>query len=175
MRQFRWEGNPVTDTWSLFVYGTLKRGLRYHDRFCSSMLAAKAAVTIGRLFDTPYGYPMMTMPARYHWIHGSSDLVRDMATRLTPPQLPAPPSEDDAVVGELLQLPCEPHIMRALDALEDFVPNQPSLYQRVLAPVWPLDGAPQVAWVYITAAQQIGADWQRMRSWPNEPWRSNPR
>ncbi len=164
----------MTPTWWLFVYGTLKRGLRYHDRFCGAMVSVTAAVTIGRLYDTPYGYPMMTMPARYQWLHGCADLARDMATQLTPPQFPARPNEEEQVIGELLQLPCEPHIMRDLDALEDFVPNRPSLYQRVLAPVWPLDGPPQAVWVYVTEARRIGADWQRMRAWPSEPWPGKP-
>lgn len=164
----------TTPTWSLFVYGTLKRGLRYHDRFCGAMVTATAAVTVGRLYDTPYGYPMMTMPARYQWLQGSADLTRDMATRFTPAQFPAKPDAAEQVVGELLQLPCAPHILRDLDGLEDFVPQQPSLYQRVLAPVWPEHGAPQTAWLYITAPHQIDADWQRMRAWPDQPWQQPP-
>ncbi|OQA87769.1 MAG: Gamma-L-glutamyl-butirosin B gamma-glutamyl cyclotransferase [bacterium ADurb.Bin236] len=43
----------------VFVYGTLKRGQRNHDRFCGDALTIESAVTTGRLYQTPYGFPAM--------------------------------------------------------------------------------------------------------------------
>ena len=44
---------------SVFVYGTLKPGGIYHDRFCSSFkFEAEEAYVNGKLFDfSPLGYP----------------------------------------------------------------------------------------------------------------------
>jgi gamma-glutamylcyclotransferase (GGCT)/AIG2-like uncharacterized protein YtfP len=46
----------------IFVYGTLKRGQRNHERFCRGALAAREASVRGRLYDLPYGYPALVVP-----------------------------------------------------------------------------------------------------------------
>lgn len=54
----------------VFVYGTLKPGGRYHQRYCGRALAqALPAVTKGRLYDfAQWGYPAMT--AGEDWVQG---------------------------------------------------------------------------------------------------------
>lgn len=45
----------------VFVYGTLKPGEANYQRYCAGkILNAKRAVTIGKLFALPMGYPAMT-------------------------------------------------------------------------------------------------------------------
>ena len=46
----------------VFVYGTLKPGEYYYDRYCAAkVVEAQAAFAYGQLFDLPLGYPAMTM------------------------------------------------------------------------------------------------------------------
>lgn len=47
------------DALEFFVYGTLKRGFRNHDRFCRDLLAVEDAMIGGRLFETPSGIPVL--------------------------------------------------------------------------------------------------------------------
>ncbi|WP_279382648.1 gamma-glutamylcyclotransferase family protein [Acanthopleuribacter pedis] len=160
------------DTWSLFVYGTLKRGLRYHAAFCSGMLAATKATAYGELYDTPHGYPMMTLPARLQWIQGCADRNHDMALNpsIRQPGL-MPPHADQAVHGEVLTFPRCAGILQALDDLEDFHPQQTSMYHRVMAPVW-REGATSysIVWLYLVAPSLIQPNWPRMRDWPGVPF-----
>lgn len=159
-------------TWRLFVYGTLKRGLMYHDAFCRDLIAATPARSFGCLYDTPYGYPMMTLPPRFQWVQGSADRNRDLAltAHFGQPGL-KPPGPENEVFGELFVLPRCAATLAALDDLEDFDPPKASLYQRVMAPVWPEGEArPTPAWMYIVAPSLIQPEWSRMRTWPDQPW-----
>jgi len=53
----------------VFVYGTLKPGEANYQRYCAGKVVnAKRAVTIGKLFALPMGYPAMT-PGQ-HEVHG---------------------------------------------------------------------------------------------------------
>lgn len=44
---------------NIFVYGTLLKGESNHDRFCGDALTIEPAVTTGRLYHLPYGFPAM--------------------------------------------------------------------------------------------------------------------
>lgn len=45
----------------VFVYGTLKPGERYHDRYCAGhVFTAQEALIYGELYDLPFGYPALT-------------------------------------------------------------------------------------------------------------------
>lgn len=51
----------MADLLRVFVYGTLKPGEFYHDRYCAAkVVEAQTAFTYGQLFDLPLGYPAMT-------------------------------------------------------------------------------------------------------------------
>jgi gamma-glutamylcyclotransferase (GGCT)/AIG2-like uncharacterized protein YtfP len=43
----------------VLVYGTLRRGMANHDRFCFDVLDVVPASTAGRLYDLPYGFPAL--------------------------------------------------------------------------------------------------------------------
>lgn len=45
----------------LFVYGTLKRGGKYHDYLGEAELVAEHAVAKGEIYDTGLGYPAMDL------------------------------------------------------------------------------------------------------------------
>jgi gamma-glutamylcyclotransferase (GGCT)/AIG2-like uncharacterized protein YtfP len=51
----------MTPPTRVFVYGTLKPGERYHDRYCGrQVLTAQEALIYGELYDLPFGYPALT-------------------------------------------------------------------------------------------------------------------
>lgn len=66
-------------TLTLFVYGTLKRGGRYHDRFARGVRAIEAASVRGRLYMLPKRYPVMIVPPASILAEGSADLLSDAA------------------------------------------------------------------------------------------------
>lgn len=132
---------------SVFVYGTLKRGQRNHDRFCADAVEIKAATTLGRLYDLPFGFPGL----RFHEgsVHavGSADYASDARrqhVRYTRPD--AAPAGWDVVYGEVITFD-DPEHLGALDALEEYTPGENGLYERVLVPV-EADGEKVLAWAY---------------------------
>ena len=50
---------------TMFVYGTLKRGERNHERYCSGALRVEGGAVRGELYDLPlFGYPELVVPER---------------------------------------------------------------------------------------------------------------
>ena len=91
----------------LFVYGTLMRGQSNHDRFCADALTIEPAITTGRLYDLPMGFPAMVE------------------------------ADNGQVFGEAMTFPDLRATLGAIDRLEGYQPASPesSLYIRVLRPV----------------------------------------
>jgi len=91
----------------LMVYGTLMRGQANHARFCADALTIEPAVTTGRLYHLPIGYPAMIA------------------------------AEDGQVFGEAMTFPDLAAKLALLDHLEGYRPDQPehSLYLRRIRPV----------------------------------------
>ncbi len=48
-------------TVKIFVYGTLKKGFRNHDRFCGNAISIEPATVNGKLYDTGWGFPAMQL------------------------------------------------------------------------------------------------------------------
>lgn len=48
-------------TVKIFVYGTLKKGGRNHDRFCGNEVGIEPATVNGKLYDTGWGFPAMQL------------------------------------------------------------------------------------------------------------------
>lgn len=113
----------------VLVYGTLRRGMANHDRFCFDVLDVVPAWTTGRLYDLPYGFPAMVAAA------------------------------DGRVIGELLAFPDPAVAIRRLDQLEGFRPDGPRHYDRIVVEAHPLaGGGPVRAWCYVYgggAAQRL--------------------
>jgi gamma-glutamylcyclotransferase (GGCT)/AIG2-like uncharacterized protein YtfP len=131
----------------LFVYGTLKRGCWNHERFCRGVLSVEEAVVRGRLYELPSGIPVLEVPEADVLAHGTADPLADVATqarlaaefaaRAAHPELGengAPGGRWGPVYGELLTFDDPETRLPAIDHLEGFLPDGPSLYRRVLVP-----------------------------------------
>lgn len=119
---------------SVFTYGTLKPGGRYHHRYCDTYLTgAIPAMVKGELFDFPQlGYPAMTVGA---------DWVKGYLLKFSQPQ---------AICADIL---------RRLDALEGYCeenPTEANEYVRCKLPVFGLDDELlQIAWGYRMSVEQV--------------------
>lgn len=130
----------------VFVYGTLKRGESNHDEFCSGALSVSDATARGRLYDLPFGFPALVVPAEYILDIGTTDYLADAEKqRATFPT--ATTIDRDIVYGELFTFDDALDRLPALDGLEGFRPGGPNLYRRVLIPVH-AEGGTQLAWAY---------------------------
>jgi len=136
----------------LFVYGSLKRGLEYHDRFCTDAETITPATLQGQLFHLEEGYPGLILPASAILAYGSADYLHDLEVQdqhISPPALPAIPARGyQTIHGELMHFPNPADSLPAIDWLEEFVPAKPSPYQRVLTTVL-TENRPLAAWTYI--------------------------
>ncbi|HOC94199.1 MAG TPA: gamma-glutamylcyclotransferase [bacterium] len=104
----------------IFVYGTLMRGMSNHNRFSGDALTIEPAVTTGRLYHLPYGFPAM---------------------------FDAP---DGQVFGEVMTFPDFQETLNRLDYLEGYRPSGTSHYVRVSKSVTILSKREiTTAWVYI--------------------------
>jgi len=143
----------------LFVYGTLKRGYWNHDRFCRDAFNIQEAVVRGRLYELPSGIPVLQIPDDDVLAVGTRDIFADVSVqkRLTSTlfsQGLKPPMDGEVVYGELLTFDDPARRIPMIDQLEGFRPGQPSMYRRVLTPVFTEDGV-AAAWVYVTDSEQL--------------------
>ncbi len=126
-------------TFSIFVYGTLKRGFENHDAFCKGALQVEEAVVGGELYELPFGYPALVVRDATIRATGTANPARDIDAQhrlnTTAVALRQEPQEDSPrVFGELLTLDDPGVRLPKLDHLEGFVPAGHSLYRRVLIP-----------------------------------------
>ena len=141
---------------SLFVYGTLKRGYWNHDAFCEGVLEIREAQVRGRLYEGP-GFPVLEVPDEDILAYGTANRPADVATqaRLSgraescsgPGRESATAGAWGAVYGELLTFDDPESRLPAIDRLEGFHPGGSSLYWRVLVPAT-VSGTLELAWVY---------------------------
>ena len=168
-----------------FVYGTLKRGFWNHDRFCRGVLDIREAEMRGRLYEMHSGIPVLKVPDGDVLAHGTSDVLADLSacnaqagvaaqSRLSeelasypePAQQSATAGDWAPVYGELLTFDDPETRLPAIDRLEGFHPGGPSLYRRVLVPVWAA-GAVLLAWLYTDGSRSMG----NFRELPDGVWR----
>jgi gamma-glutamylcyclotransferase (GGCT)/AIG2-like uncharacterized protein YtfP len=105
-----------------FVYGTLMRGQANHARFCAGALTIEPAVTTGRLYHLPMGFPAMVE------------------------------ASDGQVFGEAMTFPDIEAVLSQTDILEGYDPRRPdsSMYRRVAVPVLiEPSGQRATAWAYV--------------------------
>jgi gamma-glutamylcyclotransferase (GGCT)/AIG2-like uncharacterized protein YtfP len=154
----------------VFVYGTLQRGQRNHQRYCQGLIDVAPATVRGRLYELPQGYPMLAIPDEALAV-GTRDAAADVATQerfaeaVRDHAVPVNDStvEDwDSIHGELLSFDDAETRLPLFDELEDFHPGSPSLYVRVLT----RSEQGQVVWTYVApdgrlpaGAARIGAKW----------------
>lgn len=140
---------------AIFVYGTLMVGQKNHDYFCGNAIQIRPATTLGQLYALPAGYPALEVPEQHILARGTADPLVDAAVQSRfsddPDHMPAQtrPSEDwDLVHGELITFTDPLRNLPPIDRLEGFHPGWPSLYQRVLIPVFSCRSI-QFCWTYI--------------------------
>ncbi len=134
----------------VFVYGTLKRGERNHDAYCGRAVSVEKATVRGRLYGLPAGYPALVVPEHDVRAVGTADPTRDAAEASQHPAPDTRPTGTSSVYGELLAFDDPQVRLPALDALEEFVPGDPSSpYRRALIPAFTENGATRLAWAYV--------------------------
>jgi len=121
----RVDGGPT----SFFVYGTLRRGQRFFQRFAGDVSTVTLATMTATLYDLPRrGYPI------------------------------AVDSGVDTIMGEIMVFPDPVKTLARLDRLEGYDPGKPEAgeYTRYVREAMPLDGAaPVPCWVYLATQRQF--------------------
>ena len=148
----------------VFVYGTLRPGGRFHDRFCRGLVRAESAFARGTVERLPAGYPRMIVSDEDVIARGSGDLATDAALLAAASAKPAPAwaaGEAPTVEGDLLRFDDPVPRLRALDRLEDFRPEGGGLYDRVMIVVRVADRF-RPAWAYV-APLAARSDLRRLR------------
>lgn len=135
---------------TVFVYGTLKRGQRNHERFCQDLVAAWEATVRGWLYDLPYGFPALVVPEADVRATGTTDYLSDAEAgyyeEVEVQNIPPGPT----VHGELFSFGDPEERLPALDDLEGFRPGGESFYKRVLIPATLAKAGTTVpAWTYV--------------------------
>lgn len=143
----------------LFVYGTLKQGQRNFPHYCGGVLAVQPACVLGRLYDLPYGYPMLEIPPQHVLAVGTGDYEHDaaLAARLAGSTLspPAPVTGDwEMIFGEVQTFDDPAARLPRLDVLENFRPGGESLYHRVVVR---LQSPHELVWTYVAADGRLPA------------------
>ncbi len=128
----------------LFAYGTLRRALANHDRFCAEAVRIVPATLPARLYRMHDGYPAIV------------------------------PDPDARVFGDLIHFDDAAAALHRIDPLEGFHPAgaaEPgvaeAVYDRAVLPASPtIGGDPVLAWCYIVDKRQVrsatevrGGDW----------------
>jgi gamma-glutamylcyclotransferase (GGCT)/AIG2-like uncharacterized protein YtfP len=136
---------------TMFAYGTLKRGERNHERYCSGALRVAGGTVRGELYDLPiFGYPELIVPEDSVRAFGTDDHAGDaeLQERLI---LRRPLALDGPwVLGEILLFDDPESRLPEIDRLEGFDPaDDSSHYRRVLLPVEPEEGGALLAWAYV--------------------------
>ena len=149
----------------VLVYGTLKRGMWNHERFCAGAVSIEEAVVRGRLYEMHCGLPVLQVPEADILAHGTADPCADVAAQACfdaeMAQHPDPRAKGRTrrgwglVRGELMTFDDPEERLPSLDRLEGFRPDGPSLYDRVLVPVL-LCEARLTAWAYVSSAESWG-------------------
>lgn len=138
----------TNQTFRLFVYGTLKRGFSNHARFCESASSVEEAIACGDLYDLPFGFPALVVSEKNVQAVGTTDYAFDAAEQHRMNEAGRFTVFDEPrVYGEVLTFGDPEKRLPALDRLEGFDPEGPSLYRRVLIPVETAKGA-MLAWAY---------------------------
>jgi gamma-glutamylcyclotransferase (GGCT)/AIG2-like uncharacterized protein YtfP len=137
----------------VFVYGTLRPGGCFHERYCAGVAAIEPAIVRGRIAHLPAGYPMLSVPRARVLARGSSDPARDaLLQHEWRGRIDAHPgdAEGEAVEGDILRFDDPERRLPRLDALENFRAEGGGLYDRVLVRVTATrTGRVVLAWVYV--------------------------
>jgi len=134
----------------VFVYGTLRKGGEFHDRFCRGVVRIEEGSVSGRVSRLAAGYPVLDVPAADVLARGSNDALADTERLAEVVLCDLDRDERSAqVAGEVLFFDDPLRRLSALDRLEGFRPDEPSLYDRVVLSVRLRGGRRLSAWAYV--------------------------
>ncbi len=134
----------------MFFYGTLKRGHRNHEPYCADARFVDEATVRGMVYDTPFDYPALTVPAEDVLAVGTDAPLRDATEQRRLGRGEVPVADGPRVFGELFAFEDPEGCLPALDRLEGFDPaDSASPYRRVLLPVETGAGERALAWAYV--------------------------
>ncbi|BCJ86776.1 gamma-glutamylcyclotransferase family protein [Effusibacillus dendaii] len=134
---------------SVFVYGTLRPGQRYHKLIEAYVKHSVSATLSGRLYHLPEGYPALVLASDQS--HGK---------------------RNGPVRGELLYFSEIAQVLPILDELEDYYsPNDPrNLYERVNVSVVTVRGHSASCMVYLFTPDKLPELERRAVHIPNGDW-----
>lgn len=155
----------MTSSIRIFVYGTLKRGYRYHQQYCAHAESIAPAAIWGRLYLLAAGYPALIVPESQILASGSADILADAKALEQHRQLDFkhPGGDWDLIEGEIVTFADPLRDLPPIEKLEGFRPGRFSEYQRVMVlartdestlPVWTYDGT------------SLASDGLRSTHWP---------
>lgn len=141
----------MTTAIRIFVYGTLKRGYRYHQRYCAKAESVEPASVWGKLYHLSVGYPALIVPENQILAHGTNDILADSETvnRFLELDFKHPGGDWDLIEGEIVTFTDPLRDLPPIEKLEGFRPGRYSEYLRVMVaakssenvlPVWLYDG-----------------------------------
>ena len=138
---------------AMFVYGTLKRGERNHERFCSGAWRVEEGAVSGELYDLPlFGYPELVVRAESVRAFGTDDPAGDAKLQECLARGHPLTLEGSRVYGEIFFFDDAGSRLPTIDRLEGFDPTDASShYRRVLLPVEPEVGRALLAWAYVVS------------------------
>lgn len=151
----------------LFVYGTLKKGCPNHDVYCNTAFSAEQAAVRGRLYEHPFGFPILRVPQREILAVGTIDPLADAITQASHEKefaaswhervmAASQQAEWPLIRGELLTFDDPESCLPVIDELEDYYPEQVSVYSRVLLPVLTGMNSLVPAWAYVSGISTRG-------------------
>jgi gamma-glutamylcyclotransferase (GGCT)/AIG2-like uncharacterized protein YtfP len=153
----------------IFVYGTLKKGFSNHDTYCTGVSRIEPARLRGRLYKYTPEIPIMVLPESDILAVGTGNTADDMRTQqgVSAGAFPAdaPPNNWKTVSGEILFFDDPDTRLPFIDSLEEFHPDGPSTYLRVLVRAELADGSLTTAWAYVA-----GFDISKLESYDGQDW-----
>src|SRR5215212_2403611 len=112
------DGSPLL----MFFYGTLKRGERNYERYCSGVLRVEEAAVRGDLYDMLVGYPALVVPEESIHAFGTGSPTRDVEEQRRLGGGPVTSLEGPRVFGEIFAFDDPESRLPAFDRLEGFDP-----------------------------------------------------
>ncbi len=113
----------------LFVYGTLKRGYRNHQRFGAQARSIKPAVVWGRRYHLNAGFPALEVPEGLILTRGTADPPADARRQqeIDTLRFGRPTGDRDPIHGELVTFTDPQRDLPPMDRLEGFRPGGHSM------------------------------------------------
>lgn len=155
----------MTPNIRIFVYGTLKRGYRYHKQYCAHAKSIEPGAVWGRLYRLAAGYPALVVPESQILASGSANLIADAKTlgHYQQPEFKYPGGDWDLIEGEVVTFPDPLRNIPPIEKLEGFRPGRFSEYQRVMVAARTENG-PISVWTY--DGTSLASNGLRSTSWP---------